>query len=87
MVPGGFRGMRPRAIGVRVVAFPGHHVFVHEVQILKAKLILNEAGHKVLEEDIARHLPAEICVGPGMVMAMREISTLQQIGHPTNAAL
>ncbi|MNR51492.1 hypothetical protein D3C85_1711690 [compost metagenome] len=72
---------------MRVVALPGNHVFIHELQVLQAEIVLDEAGDEVLPEDIAGHLPAEIRVGPCTVVAMGEVGTLQQVGNPADATL
>ncbi|MNG19684.1 hypothetical protein D3C84_1038710 [compost metagenome] len=84
--PDDLGGVRPGAVGVRVVALPGNHVFIHELQVLQTEVILDEAGDEVLPEDIAGHLPAEIRVGPRTVVAMGEVGALQQVGNPADTA-
>src|SRR5690554_7986582 len=54
VVPSCFRGMRPCAIRVRVITFPSHHVLVHEIEILEAELVLNEASNRSEERRVGK---------------------------------
>ena len=62
--------MRPRGVGVRVVALPGDRVDPDQIAVLHAARVVDEARDDVLAEHVARPLLAEVLVRPVAVVGI-----------------
>ena len=60
LAPGELGRLRPRRVGVRVVALPGDVVDADPVAELQARRVGDVAGQDVLAEHLGRQLPAEV---------------------------
>ncbi len=69
-----------------VVGFPGDLVDVHELGVVQAKYVVDEAGDEVAFEQVAWEHAVEVAVGPGFVVAVGEVGAFEQIRNPADAA-
>src|SRR5437588_4454544 len=79
-------GLRPRRVGVGVVALPGDVVQVQVMAVLHPEGVVDEAGDDLLVEDLRRQLSAEVLVRPHVVVVVHVVDPLEEVRDPSDAA-
>ena len=88
LLPGELGRLRPRRVGVGVVALPGDDVDADAVAQQQAGRVGDVAGEDVLAEHLGRQLAAEVVavVQPGLVLEVA-VDAVEVEGDPADAAL
>ena len=74
----------PDRIGVWVVALPGDDVDPDVVAHLERHGVAHVTGERVVAEDVARHLVAEVVTQPALVHVVT-VAPIEEEGDPTDA--
>src|SRR5262245_40604694 len=81
------RGVRPRAVGVRVVRLPAHVVDVELVEQLHADPVVDEAAEDPLAEQVGRvRALRELVTHPPVVPLERVLGAPQEVRDPPDVA-